>query len=116
MILLDSCHDLVNISVVASKTLLFVTFKLGGVLFQSTFKFGVCAVGSMLVVISESANVLVVQFVEHLDPALLWMHELCIDLLSHLQKSAFNFFQAGARLVLCKKNFTPDIPISISLA
>ena len=103
MILLNLLHNLLNISVVASNTLLFVTFKLVGVLFQSTFKFGVCAVGSMLVVISEGAHVLVVQVHEHLDPLFLSLHQLTVDLLSDMRESLFDLTNSSGGVFLCKK-------------
>ena len=102
MILLNLMHDFLNISVVASNSLLFVTFQLTGVLSQSTFEFGVRAVGSMLVVISESAHVLVVQFHEHLDPLLLWLHQLTVDLLSDLTEPLFDLGDSSGGIFLCK--------------
>ena len=101
MVLLNLLHNLMNISVVASNTLLFVTFKLVGVLFQSTFKFGVCAVGSMLVVISEGAHVLVVQVHEHLDPLFLSLHQLTVDLLSDMGESLFDLTDSSGGIFLC---------------
>ena len=103
MVLLNLLHNLLNISVVASNTLLFVTFKLVGVLFQSTFKFGVCAVGSMLVVISEGAHVLVVQVHEHLDPLFLSLHQLTVDLLSDMGEFLFDLTNSSSSVFLCKK-------------
>ena len=103
MVLLNLLHNLLNISVVASNTLLFVTFKLVGVLFQSTFKFGVCAVGSMLVVISEGAHVLVVQVHEHLDPLFLSLHQLTVDLLSDMGEPLFDLTDSSGSVFLCAK-------------